>query len=186
MFIINIYMQNYFRTLRKNAGFTLIELLVVIGILGVLAAALIATIDPFEQLKKAQDTNVKNTTVEFVNASIRYYTTHNVLPWSDTTVVGCSGGTNPTAMTLGGAAATGCLNALVTDGELKPGFTTVTSILNQIVISGTTNGVTACFDPQSKSQDRDLNTKYNSVGVATTGCVSQTAGGIITCYWCSQ
>ncbi len=179
--------NNFISILSKSgAGFTLIELLVVIGILGVLAAALIATIDPFEQLKKAQDANVKNTTVEFVNASIRYYTTRNVLPWSDTTVVGCSGGTNPTAMTLGGAAAVGCLNVLITDGELKQGFTTVTSILNQILISGTTNGVTSCFDPQSKSQDRDLNTKYNNVGVPTTGCVSQTAGGSTTCYWCSQ
>ncbi len=167
-------------------GFTLIELLVVIGILGVLAAALIATIDPFEQLKKAQDANVKNTTVEFVNASIRYYTTHNVLPWADTAVVGCSGGTNPTAMTVGAAAATGCLTALISDGELKAGFTTVTSILNSILVSGTTNGVTSCFLPQSKSQQRDLNTKYNSAGTAIAGCISQTAGGVTTCYWCAQ
>ena len=181
-----MWMINYFKSLKQNAGFTLIELLVVIGILGVLAAALIATIDPFEQLKKAQDANVKNTAVEFVTANIRYFTTHNVLPWADTAVVGCSGGTNPTAMNIGGAAATGCLNALISDGELKSGFTTVTSILTSIVVSGTTNGVTACYDPQSKSQDRDLNTKFNISGVATTGCVSLTAGGSTTCYWCSQ
>lgn len=186
MSIINTYMRNYIKSLKSTVGFTLIELLVVIGILGVLAAALIATIDPFEQLKKAQDANVKNTAVEFVTANIRYYTTHNVLPWADTAVVGCSGGTNPTAMTLGAAAATGCLNALIADGELKSGFTTVTSILTSIVVSGTTNGVTACFDPQSKSQDRDPNTKFNSAGVAVAGCVAQTAGGSTTCYWCSQ
>ena len=47
-----MYMRNYLSRLFKNSkGFTLIELLVVIGILGVLAAALIATIDPFEQIK---------------------------------------------------------------------------------------------------------------------------------------
>src|SRR3989338_7550663 len=149
MIIIN-YMRKLLARFKGVKGFTLIELLVVIGILGVLAAALIATIDPFEQLKKAQDANVKNTAVEFVTANIRYYTTHNVLPWADTAVVGCSGGTNPTAMNIGGAAATGCLNALISDGELKSGFTTVTSILTSIVVSGTTNGVTACYDPQSK------------------------------------
>lgn len=188
MTIINVYMRNYFKSLRANVGFTLIELLVVIGILGVLAAALIATIDPFEQLKKAQDANIKNTAVEFVNANIRYYTTHNILPWSDTAVPTCPAAGNPantiSALTLGGNM--GCVTALINDGELKAGFTTVTSILNSIIISGTTNGATACFLPQSKSQQRDLNTKFSNAGIATTGCTSQTAGGLTTCYWCSQ
>src|SRR5260221_10989419 len=67
--------------LSASKGFTLIELLVVIGILGILASALVATIDPFEQLNKAQDANIKNVAVEFLNANIRYYTTHNAMPW---------------------------------------------------------------------------------------------------------
>ncbi|HYM64892.1 MAG TPA: type II secretion system protein [Candidatus Sulfotelmatobacter sp.] len=179
-------MKKYLKAFRKNAGFTLIELLVVIGILGVLAAALIATIDPFEQLKKAQDANVKNTTVEFVNANIRYYTTHNVLPWSDTAApAACQNGGNPVAATLGAAKMSSCLNALITDGELKSGFTTVTSILNSILISGGTNSVTSCFLPQSKSQERDQNTKYASDGTPGANCVA-TGGNATTCYWCSQ
>ena len=187
MTIINTYMRTYLNNLRKNAGFTLIELLVVIGILGVLAAALIATIDPFEQLKKAQDANVKNTTVEFVDSSIRYYTTHNALPWGDTTApAACQVSGTPSNQALTGAQMTSCLNALVTDGELKTGFTTVSSILGQIVVNGTTNSVTACFQPQSKSQERDSNTKYSNLGVVTSGCVSQTSGGATTCYWCAQ
>ncbi len=187
MVIISIYMRTYFKSLRARAGFTLIELLVVIGILGVLAAALIATIDPFEQLKKAQDANVKNTTVEFVNASIRYYTTHNTLPWADTTApAACqNGGTPPSGGSLTGAQMTSCLNALVTDGELKTGFTTVTSILGQVLITGTTNSVTSCFLPQSKSQQRDANTKYTSTGGAGVNCVA-TGGTATTCYWCAQ
>ena len=36
-------------------GFTLIELLIVIAILGILAIALLATLDPFEQLRKSRD-----------------------------------------------------------------------------------------------------------------------------------
>ena len=188
MIIMYVYMKNYLKVFRKNTGFTLIELLVVIGILGVLAAALIATIDPFEQLKKAQDANIKNTAVEFVNANIRYYTTHNILPWSDTAVPTCPAAGNPaisiSALTLG--TNMGCVIALINDGELKQGFTTVTSILNSIIVSGTTNGATACFLPQSKSQQRDLNTKFSNAGVATTGCTSQTTGGSTTCYWCSQ
>lgn len=179
--VLNLFKRNP----NSKKGFTLIELLVVIGILGILAAALIATIDPFEQLRKAQDANVKNTAVEFVNANVRYFTTHNQMPWNDTTVVGCSGGTNPTAAVLGDAAMAGCLNSLISDGELKTGFTTVTSLINSIIVSGGTNGVTACFLPQSKSQQRDPNTKYLADGTVTTGCASQTAGGVTTCYWCS-
>ena len=49
--MINLnHMRNYFV---QNKGFTLIELLIVIALLGALAVGLLATIDPFEQLKKA-------------------------------------------------------------------------------------------------------------------------------------
>ena len=168
-------MQNYFKTLRKNAGFTLIELLVVIGILGVLAAALIATIDPFEQIKKAQDSNTKNTTVEFVNASIRYYSTHNYLPWDS--VSGVSGCTSNATLSPTNA----CLGAYIADGELKDSFTS-SNVIGSINYIGSNNGITACFKPNSKSQWRDPNTIYNSSGVTVAGCVS----GGSTCYWCSK
>jgi prepilin-type N-terminal cleavage/methylation domain-containing protein len=168
-------MRNYFKSLKANSGFTLIELLVVIGILGVLAAALIATIDPFEQIKKAQDANTKNTTVEFVNASIRYYSTHNFLPWDGNSgVSGCG-----TSATL--AANNSCLGAYITDGELKQSFTT-SNIIGNINYIGDSAGVTACFHPLSKSQWRDPNTIYGANGVTTIGCAS----GGSACYWCSK
>jgi prepilin-type N-terminal cleavage/methylation domain-containing protein len=170
--------------IRKEKGFTLIELLVVIGILGVLASALVATIDPFEQLKKAQDSNVKNTAVEFMNAAIRYYTTHNAFPWDSFSLGGtdCMNGVSDlTASTLG--TMTSCLQALVNDGELKTGFTTATNSLSKILVNETSNNITTCFLPQSKSQQRDPNTKYASNGVVTTGCKSQ--GGSADCYWCA-
>ena len=183
-------MRSYFKSFKRNAGFTLIELLVVIGILGVLAAALIATIDPFEQLKKAQDTNSKNTAVEFVNASIRYYTTHNTLPWTDTGApANCQTDPTPNGVALTSAQMTSCLNALVTDGELKSGFTTVTTVLSTILVAGDSVGATACFQPISKSQQRDANTKYllNAGSfVASNTCISQAGGIVTTCYWCSQ
>lgn len=166
-------------------GFTLIELLVVIGILGILASALIATIDPFEQLKKAQDSNIENASVEYVNATLRYYTTHNALPWGDTAAggyVGCDGNDG----TVSGAnlsAATACMAALINDGELKTGFTTATNITKEIFISGSSNTATACYQPQSKSQQRNPDTKYDSTGTATTGCTSQ--GGSASCYFCA-
>src|SRR5579883_2019414 len=76
-------------------GFTLLELLVVIGILGILAAALIATIDPFQQIKKAQDATMKELANEFVQANTSYYANHNALPWfsSANGGAGCNGAT---------------------------------------------------------------------------------------------
>lgn len=195
MIMINTYMRNYFKTLKKNVGFTLIELLVVIGILGILAAALVATIDPFEQLKKGQDANVQNTLAEYLSADVRYYTTHNALPWVDTnnTVYQTSCATAagftsslPTGATLAsmGSATSSCLGALINDGELKSGFAGATSALTSILVSGTTNSVTACFQPQSKSFRNNPLTKWNSVGAATVaGCPNAT---LSTCYWCSN
>lgn len=182
---------------QASKGFTLIELLVVIGILGILASALVATIDPFEQLKKAQDANVKNTIAEYLNANIRYYTTHSAMPWNDisnTYQTAClssaPGGAYPftatstltTAPSLGSM--TPCLQALIGDGELKASFTNVTNVLSSIYVSGSTNSVTACFIPASKSQRNDPNTKWIESGSATqNGCPSATASN---CFWCSE
>src|SRR5438309_6751168 len=105
-----------------SRGFTLIELLVVIAILGLLAAALIATIDPFEQLKKTQDASLKDTAVEVVDANVRYYSTHNALPWNPAPGGACNSSTNPNGLQLSSAAMTACIQLLVNDGELKQGF----------------------------------------------------------------
>lgn len=165
----------------SHSGFTLIELLVVIGILGVLAAALVATIDPFEQLKKANDANVKNTAVEFINANIRYYTTHSAMPWSIGTSA-CNAGTNPTGALW--PTYSSCLNLLITDGEIKAAFTSVTGVLSSITINGNAQAVTACFQPQSRAQRNDPNAKFNYDGTpGPSSCPNATA---TNCYWCSQ
>jgi prepilin-type N-terminal cleavage/methylation domain-containing protein len=175
MIKLNIYMKRYLSTFKKQAGFTLIELLVVIGILGILAAALIATIDPFEQLKKANDSNVKNTIVEFVNANIRYYTTHSAMPWGvDTDNCDMPDTSNLTDLEP-------CLNDLITEGELKSAFTTATNILTNITVFGDEQSVTACFLPTSKAVQKDLNTKYNADG--TIGC--DNSSNATNCYFCS-
>ncbi len=169
-----------------NKGFTLIELLVVIGILGILAAALVATIDPFEQLNKANDSNAKNVAVEFLNSSIRYYTTHSALPWDDSTAGGadCLTGTTDLSNINLSTMTGNCLSTLISEGELKAGFTTATGIISQVIANESSNNLTVCFLPRSKSQQKDANTKYAANGTVTTGCKSQ--GGSTNCYWCTQ
>ncbi|HVA96274.1 MAG TPA: type II secretion system protein GspG [Candidatus Acidoferrales bacterium] len=54
-------------------GFTLIELLVVLGILGILAAALLATINPVAQLEKSNDARRKADLESIQHALELYY-----------------------------------------------------------------------------------------------------------------
>jgi len=179
---------------QASRGFTLIELLVVIGILGILAASLVATIDPFEQLKKAQDANVKNVLVEFLNATVRYYTTHNAYPWDSTSNNGgnCNGGTAVSGTVLASGnpiTASDCItSALIGDSELKSSYGLDTGDLSKIYVTydntNNANQVIGCFLPSSKSQQKDANTKFDKFGVAQSGCQSQ--GGATACYWCTR
>lgn len=177
--------KKLFARFSPNKGFTLIELLVVLGILGILAAALLAAINPIEQLRKGQDTSMKNLTTEFIDANTSYFSVQNGFPWPTCYNGDMSGGV--ALSTLGG-----CVTALVTSGELKQSFTnTPATTLQQITITypdplnTNNNGVVACFKPQSNSQQLDPNTKYTQTG-ADGGANCKSQGGSQTCYWCSR
>lgn len=169
-----------------NFGFTLIELLIVIALLGALAVGLLATVDPFEQLKKGTDTSRRNTVEELYNAAIRYYAAKSVFPWSS----------DLTAMTLADPAmtsgTTSYLQSIILAGELKPEFIQLAGSgnLSKIWMTSTADPVTSarqnvavCYLPESKSFQNDANTKYLSEGTPqTAGCIS--LGGTSQCYWC--
>ena len=193
---IDIYIMKLFSA---QKGFTLIELLVVIGILGILAAALVATIDPFEQLKKADDAKIKNISVEFQTALVRYYTTHGSFPWNDANSANnapCTNlGANPIAgVTLGSAGMIDCIDgsdgSLLSDGEVKSAFTSNVNDLDKIYITWSDADATnalVCFSPTSKSQKASPETKYTDVAGtedANTCPDANAADG--TCYWCTQ
>ncbi|MBI3343023.1 prepilin-type N-terminal cleavage/methylation domain-containing protein, partial [Candidatus Gottesmanbacteria bacterium] len=97
---------------KSGAGFTLIELLIVIALLGALAVGLLATIDPFEQLKKGRDTSLRNTTAEFYNANLRYFSTKGQFPWATDVTYDSA--------TIGSQ--TDVLTELINVGELKSKF----------------------------------------------------------------
>jgi prepilin-type N-terminal cleavage/methylation domain-containing protein len=156
------------------SGFTMIELLIVIGVLGILAVGLLAAVDPFEQLKKARDTNNRQSAISLQTAFTRYYATHGGLPWDNTGVAGtCPLGTmfgsprGATAVLVNDATMTDCITLLESDGELKTGFvnalgTAVSSTM--YVNSGAPANVSVCFAPTSKAIFADSNTKFDSAG----------------------
>ncbi len=196
---------NFLPALKGKRGFTLIELLVVIGILGILAAALVATIDPFEQLKKAQDANVKNVLVEFNDAVIRYYADHNAYPWDATANGGggCNNATQPVSkgsgvggLNLGTDVGSGnqiaagsCVGVLLGDNELKQSFWTDLADLSKIYITYDSgdNLVIGCFYPQSKASQTDTNTQYDQDGGTDSNknC-NQPNNAQNGCYWCTR
>lgn len=171
--------------MKKTSGFTLIELLIVIALLGALAVGLLATVDPFEQLKKGTDTSRRNTTSELYNAMIRYYSVKNVMPW----VADING--QPASNADMTAATTGYLNKVIEAGELKPEFIQLAGsgnldkifLTSTADVNGVRQNVSVCFLPESKSFASEANSKFTSAGLDGTGCKA-TAGGTASCYWC--
>ena len=136
----------------NKKGFTLIELLVVIGILGILAAGLLAAIDPLEQLKKGRDTQKRSITVELTNAISRYFAVFGSMPWGN--------GAYSQPISASGAV----IDLLTGAGELKPTFTQGLpaggAAALSIIGGANATGVSVCFDPESKSISRDPTTIF--------------------------
>lgn len=195
-------MMKLFKFFKSQKGFTLIELLVVIGVLGILATGLLATIDPLEQFRKGADSNRKTTALELGNALTRYYAVHGTTPW-DTTAnggAGCNGGVAPAptrVSNVGGTTAfNDCLTTLTNEGELKGSFQTQYSILNRLWVIDTTpanstaKSFSICFDPESKSESKKPETKF--AGAANNGGPTSPLASTCDpttsdiCYWCAQ
>lgn len=185
----------------SRQGFTLIELLIVIGVLGILASGLLAAVDPFEQLKKGRDSNVRNLVVELHNSFIRYYATHGELPWCNGVGSGCqlNTGTEVALSDLNAAGYNTPMDKVVADGELKGD--SGDDFLNNVgtanaakiqITSASDVAVAVCFAPESKSLFMDAATKFdingasaNAVGQACEQGTKDTAN-IGTCYWCAK
>jgi len=66
--------------LKLQNSFTLIELLIVIAILGILAAAVLVTVNPSKRAAQARDAQRKNDISAIANALIGYYALIGVYP----------------------------------------------------------------------------------------------------------
>lgn len=161
----------------KKTGFTLIELLIVIAILGVLAVGLLATIDPFEQLKKGRDTSTRNMVEEFYNAGLRYYAIKDSFPWASATQM---------AVSLDDVGMSSYVSQIYEAGELKEAFLDASG-LNEVLVTSVTcpasgcEDLTVCFQPQSKAFRNDNNSKYDASGGTQSGCPDPTGSA---CHWC--
>lgn len=170
----------------RRAGFTMIELLVVIAILGILAATVLAAINPVEQINRARDTREQSDAAQLATGVQRFYTSQQKYPWnvSSATAPGFTATVLvPTAAVTLNSVAANTFNwglSMEDTGELVKGF--VERLTNQqstgdllyvwkvVDANGISNPLNICFLPRSFTYKQqamnDCNAGKNPAGVA--------------------
>lgn len=155
----------------KKLGFTMIELLVVIAVIGILAVALLATLNPLEQIRKGRDTGTRADASQLISALERYNASIGYFPWegkqaNPKAITFAMGDlTSGTAMRTDDADCPGTclpddvLGELTNTSEVKASFVDkLTGANNPITLSyvATVNAsVYACFLPESNTFSRE-------------------------------
>ena len=193
----------------KSPAFTLIELIIGITILSLLAVALLAALDPIEQISKARDTAKRNLAVELHGAYVRYNANKDVYPQNLAAAVGQ---TNYQYLTS--AQLKTDITALISAGELKPNFLQAAgSNLDSLRVGTVVDAVNGtylsiCYKPQSKLElqkqglftvaDLESSKYMNELWPAApavpapdsngapTGCAAAGTTARTTCVYCAQ
>lgn len=183
-------------------GFTLVELLIVIALIGVLAVAVLAAINPLEQLNRARDTGMESDASQLLAAIDRYYASQEKFPWVPAEVANndaAYGFVSAQQTGVGVCGATcGADGSLLVALELKSEFrnrkfitttdTTGTELLYVGKKTGASSSVYACWVPKSRS-NRVKATQTLTLGSPTLGtaddCVTRTYANLGTsCVIC--
>lgn len=72
---------NFLSRVKSQLAFTMIELLIVIAILGILAVAVLAAINPIEQINRGRDTGSRSDAEQLLSAIDRFYAYRGYYPW---------------------------------------------------------------------------------------------------------
>ena len=146
-------------------GFTLVELLIVIALIGILAAVVLAAINPLEQANRARDTRLRSDAAQLLAAIDRYFSNKEEFPWvtsgivtsNDAAVAFTSAHTQPVGVC---GANCGTNGVLITSIELKNefrnrDFITTTDSVKRLYVgkdAGASSSVYGCWIPVSQSE----------------------------------
>lgn len=191
----------------------MVELLIVISLIGVLAVAVLAAINPIEQANRARDAKYKADSSQLVAGIERYFVATEEFPWQTKTPAtytssdiayafgSAKDGNVGICNTSGTCATAGSANDgnLITKNELKPEFRNrdfVTAEDNEwanLIYVGKNTGsgenVYVCYVPKSKSE-RAKATRTLAVGALVTGgpvadCATRLYGSLAaSCVTC--
>lgn len=178
--------------LMLKKGFTLIELLIVIAVLGILAVAVLAAINPIEQINRSRDTGSRSDAEQLIGAIDRYYASKGYYPWvtnptDDATLVWTQVGT---AWSDGTEGVLAKLSAAGTE-EVKQSFTTRISdsgynTLQVFNGGGPGDSTYICFLPKSGSFQTDSGDRCTNGTPSDYPAEACAAGcqAAKTCYSC--
>jgi prepilin-type N-terminal cleavage/methylation domain-containing protein len=144
----------------REGGFTMIELLVVISVIGVLAVAVLSSINPIEQINKGRDTRTRSDAAQLINAVDRYFAIQEYYPWNKTTSTYTASDTDYESQFVftGSADDWDWTDELVTTAEVKEGFVNRLKNDDNLVVfkEGTSNATMySCFLPTSQAFKRE-------------------------------
>lgn len=196
----------------RSAGFTMIELLVVIAVIGVLAVAVLSSINPIEQINKGRDTRTRSDAAQLINAVDRYFSIHEEYPWNtanpsaspayDPVTAGTSIDYqdefifDETGTLVGGISTWSWTDILTDTAEIKAGFVNrlKTDVNTEYLLykAGSPNATMfICFAPSSNAFRQEAQTRCAEGGVdadvsdvacPAVGCVDGT--DLSTCMAC--
>lgn len=183
----------------NQKGFTLVELLIVIALLGVLAAAVLAAINPLEQANRARDARMKSDASQLLAAIDRYYVAIGHFPWYN---VGGLADEDELDFVNAKSQAVGICGAdctqngvLITNNELKTEFksrdflkTATTAAVDMLYVAkadstaggGIAESVYACWVPKSKSERQKATRQAGAGGTITTVAAGVCSGATMT------
>lgn len=146
----------------KKLGFTMIELLVVIAVIGILAVALLSTLNPLEQIRKGRDTRTRADLSQLLGGIERYNASLGYFPWQASEGEDLvPGAPDVDFVQINGGTLDDALDELTSTSEVKSSFidrvTGVSYADTYLFYDDETTGgsVIACFTPESQSFQRE-------------------------------
>lgn len=145
----------------QSLGFTMIELLIVISILGFLAVAVLAAINPIEQINRGKDTGSRSDAEQLVSAIDRYYSSNGFYPW----VTSATSVNNGTSATGGVTSA----NAVLVPFSTTPAAPTDGTCAWDAKLTQGVTGCTGSDELKATFTTRVMNATYNTLQVFNRG-----------------
>jgi len=156
--------NKFFSKLKSQLAFTMIELLIVIAILGILAVAVLAAINPIEQINRGRDTGSRSDAEQLLSAIDRFYAYKGYYPWvsnpnNDAALV-FRGVSLDTSITVDG----GSIGAWADDSVDTPCY-----VLDKIANGNTAGTCVGTNEVKRSFVDKIIKTDYNHLYVFYSG-----------------